>query len=149
MALTKKEGYFPKEASIFSCELPAGCGLEWIECLLNDDKRYFAAVPAVEHFYTSWQPRNEIISLCFSDDMVIYGQPEPVPMDEWCVVHTRANMIRVMVSPAQYSTTAVGHVGMFKDGQIKVWEMMRDIIVYGILPREGNVRRWNLGKSRL
>ena len=147
--ITKREGYFPKSATIFSCEIPAGCGVEWAEAVISDDKRYYAGNPKLTHFYTSWQPKNELISLVFSDDGTILGQSEPVPMDEWCAVHTRANMVRVLVSPKDFGLTTVGHVGMFKDGQMKVWEMMRDIMVSGKIPGIGKVRRWNLENSRL
>jgi len=145
----KEEGYFPPSASIFGCTLPAGCGMEWTEAISGDDKRYYAGNPKVAHFYTSWEPTNEIISLVFSDDVTIFGQSEPTAVDAWCAVHTRAKITRVMVSPKDYGTSAVGHVGMFREGQIRLWEVIGDIILYGRLPKKGRFRRWNLGKVRL
>jgi hypothetical protein len=146
---TMKEGYLPRSASFFGVALPGGPAIEWSIGMLSEDKRYIAGNSKLTSFYTSWDPKNEIISIAFKDDATIMGQEEPVPMDAWCEVHTKAKITRVLVSPDDYGWKEIGHVGMFKDGQDDVWELIRDIIVEGKIPDKAKVRQWNHGKSRL
>jgi hypothetical protein len=146
---TMKEGYLPRSASFFGVALPGGPAIEWSIGMLSEDKRYIAGNSKLTSFYTSWDPKNEIISIAFKDDATIMGQEEPVPMDAWCEVHTKAKITRVLVSPDDYGWKEIGHVGMFKDGHDDVWELIRDIIVEGKIPDKAKVRQWNHGKSRL
>jgi hypothetical protein len=147
--LTKREGYFPPEASTFQVTIPAGCGLEWGRSIMQDDKRYFAGNPDISSFYTSWQPRNEIISLVFSDDILIFRQVEPKSIDGWCETLTSARVTRVLVHPQDYGANEIGHVGMFKDEEGRIWDIMRDSLIKGEIPSPSSVRRWNQGKSKL
>ena len=144
-----KEGYLPRSASYFAVTLPAGPAIEWSSGMLSEDKRYLAGNPKLTSFYTSWEPKNEIISIAFKDDATIMGQEEPVPIDAWCEVHTKAKITRVLVTPDEYGWNEIGHVGMFKDGHEDLWELIRNIIVDGKIPEKGKTRRWNQGKSRL
>jgi len=144
-----KEGYLPRSASFFGVTLPAGPAIEWSSGMLSEDKRYLAGTPKLTSFYTSWEPKNEIISIAFKDDITIMRQEEPVPIDAWCEIHTKAKITRVLLSPDEYGGKEIGHVGMFKDGHEDVWELIRNIIMDGKIPDKGKTRRWNQGKSRL
>jgi hypothetical protein len=145
----KKEGYLSPSASIFGITILAGVGTEWASNIIGDDKRYWAAYPNLAPSYESWQPKNEIISVAFKDDMTLFSRNQVVPLDGWCEVFCKAKVTRVLVTPEQYGCKEVGHVGMFKEGQDNVWEMIRDIIVDGKIPDRGDIRRWNQGKARL
>jgi hypothetical protein len=145
--LTKQNGYFPPEASLFKIMLPAGVGAQWSSNIGGEDTRYFAGDPDLSSFYTSWEPSKEVISLAFQDDITLFSTPKPI--DEWCKLLPRAKITRIMISPEQFGWNTVGHIGMFKDGQEGVWELMRDIIVGGKLPTKGEIRRWNEGKAKL
>jgi hypothetical protein len=149
MDMTQKKGYLPRSALAFAITLPAGPALEWGRAMLGVDKRYLAGIPEVASFYTSWIPKNEIISLVFSDDMVLLSQKDPVPIDAWCDVLTQARITRVLISPKKYGWMEVGHVGMFKEYQDGLWEMIHDIIMDGKIPSKGVTRRWNQDKARL
>lgn len=149
MDITQEKGYLPRSALMFAITLPAGPALEWGRAILGDDKRYLAGTPEVASLYTSWVPKNEIISLVFSDDIVLISQVDPVSIDAWCDVLTQARITRVLISPEAYGWNRIGHVGMFKEYQDGVWEMIRDIIIDGKIPSKGATRRWNQGKSRL
>jgi predicted alpha/beta hydrolase len=145
----QKDGYLSPEGSIFGITIPAGAATEWARSILGDDKRYLAGDSNLAPFYKSWQPENEIISVAFEDDITLFSRNQTVPLDAWCDVFTRAKMTRVLVTPEQYGKKEVGHMGMFKDGQSEIWEMLRDIIVDGKIPDKGDIRRWNQGKARL
>lgn len=144
-----KEGYLPRSASYFAVTLPAGPAIEWASTMLANDKRYIAGYPKLTSFYTSWEPNNEIISVAFKGDPTIMSQEEPVPIDAWCEVFTKARITRVLVSPEDYGWKEIGHVGMFKAGHDGLWELIRNVIVDGQIPAKGKIRRWNQGKSRL
>jgi predicted alpha/beta hydrolase len=147
LELTKEKGYFPPEASVFKITLPFGIGMEWSSRIAGDDKRYFAGDPDLSSFYTSWKPTKEVISVAFNDDIILFSTPGPI--DEWCELLPQAKMTRIIVSPDNYGWTPVGHIGMFKEGQEGVWELIRDIISDGKLPTRGDIRRWNQGKAKL
>jgi predicted alpha/beta hydrolase len=127
--------------------LPAGIGGEWSSNIGGEDTRYYAGNPDLKAFYDSWAPGTEVISVAFDDDITLFSSPKPI--DEWCKLLPQAKMTRILVSPEQYGWNTVGHIGMFKEGQEGVWEVMRDIIVDGKLPAMGDVRRWNQGKAML
>jgi len=147
LELTKQKGYFPPEASLFKITLPAGIGGEWSSNIGGEDTRYYAGNPDLKGFYDSWAPSTEVISVAFDDDITLFSSPKPI--DEWCKLLPQAKMTRILISPEQYGWNTVGHIGMFKEGQEGVWEVMRNIIVDGKLPAMGDVRRWNQGKSML
>jgi len=144
----EKEGYLPKSASYFGVALPAGAAIEWARGMLSENHRYFAAQPELVSFYTSWNPKNGLVSLVFADDVTNFGLDDKLPVDGWCDVLSSATITRVLVSPEEYGMEQVGHVGMFKRGNEKAWELMRDLAVDGKLPK-GKVRRWNQGKVKL
>jgi hypothetical protein len=149
LEVSKKEGYLRRDGSVFAITLPAGPAIEWLSAMLADDSRYFAGNPNLVSRYTSWQPKNEIISLVFKDDLTIMSQEEPVPMDAWCDVFTNARITRVLVSPEEYGWTEIGHVGMFREGHEGLWKLIGHIAVDGKLPDKGKIRRWNQGESKL
>ena len=144
----KKDGYLSRDGSIFQIILPAGAAIEWVNGLLSDNKKYLAANPVLEPRYTSWDPKNEIISLVFKDDVTLMSQIPPVTVDAWCQLYTKAKITRVLVSPDQFGAREVGHTGMFREGNELVWEMIRDILVDAKIPDKGSIRRWNQGKAR-
>lgn len=145
--LTKEKGYFPPEASLFKIILPFGVGTEWSSKIGGDDIRYFAGVPSLSPFYSSWNPGKEVISMAFQDDITLFSTPKSI--DEWCKLLPQAKMTRIMITPEQYDWDTIGHIGMFKEGQEGVWELLRDIIVDGRLPAKGEIRRWNQEKAKL
>lgn len=147
LELTKEKGYFPPEASLFRIALPYGIGAEWSSNICGEDKRYFAGNPNLGAFYASWKPSTEVISLAFQDDIALFGIPGPI--DEWCELLPKAKMTRIIISPEENGWDRVDHIGMYKEGQEGVWELMRDIIVDGKLPTKGEIRRWNQGKAML
>jgi hypothetical protein len=145
----KKEGYLSRGGSFFQIILPAGAALELANGMLSENRKYFAGNPELASRYTSWDPKNEIISLAFADDATLMSQNPPVPIDEWCQVFPKAKMTRVLVSPDEFGAKEIGHTGMFREGNERVWEMIRDIIVDGRIPDNGAIRRWNQGKAKL
>jgi predicted alpha/beta hydrolase len=145
--LTAKKGYFPPEASFFKITLPFGVGTEWSSKIGGEDIRYFAGDPSLSPFYSSWNPDKEVISVAFQDDNTLFSTPKAI--DEWCKLLPRAKMTRLMVDPEEFGWDTVGHIGMFKEGQEGVWELIRDIIVDGRLPTKGEIRRWNQGGAKL
>jgi hypothetical protein len=116
--------------------------------MLAEDHRYFAANPELTSFYTSWRPKNGLVSLVFEDDVTNFGLDDKLPVDGWCDVLSSATITRILVSPKEYEMQEVGHVGMFKRANEKAWELMRDLVVDGKIPR-GKVRRWNQGQVKL
>ena len=149
LSCIKNEGFLRREDNMFQIVLPAGTALEWVNGMLSDDKKYLAGTPGLESRYTSWDPKNEIISLAFQDDATLMSQNPPIPIDEWCQVFPKAKITRVLVSPDQVGAKEIGHTGMFREGNERVWEMIRDILVDGKIPDQGSIRRWNQGKARL
>ena len=149
LEITKKEGYFPRGASILGITTLAGIANQWGAGVLSEDKRYFANFPELTQFYALWEPKNEIISLAFKDDMTLLVYGNVAPIDGWCEVHTKARITRVFLSPEEVGQKEVNHVGMFKEGKKEVWEMICDIAVEGKLPDRGEIRRWNQGKAKL
>ena len=148
LELTKEKGYFPPEASLFRIALPYGIGAEWSSHIGGDDRRYFAGNSDLSSFYNSWKPSQEVISFAFQDDITLFGIPGPI--DDWCGLLPQAKMTRIIVSPEENGWDRVDHIGMFKEGQVGVWELMRDIIVEGKFPTKGALyRRWNQGNAKL
>lgn len=145
--LTKEKGYFPPEASLFKIMLPFGVGTEWSSKIGGDDIRYLAGDPALSPFYSSWTPDKEVISVAFQDDITLFSTTKPI--DEWCKLLPRAKMTRIIITPEENGWDTVGHIGMFKEGQEGVWELLREIIVEGRLPAKGEIRRWNQEQAKL
>jgi len=141
------EGYLPRSATFFSVIMPAGAGLEWATYISGSDKRYLAAIPHLTSAFAQWRPKNEVISVVWSDDGSQYFDSKTVT-DGWCDVLESARCVRVCVGPGDVGEKEVGHTGMFKEGQTRCFELLRGMCVDGVVPEFGEIRRWNQEQAK-
>jgi len=139
--MARKEGVFPSSKLKLGQDIPAGCGIEWMQW--SSHPRYMARdFPTEYDAYTG-----RILSLIFTDDVMCH-HPARHAADK--ILHTlpQAESTRIEIDPVERGWGPVGHIKAFGvDHKDDLWKGMLLWIKYGEFSPELQGDRWDSGTS--